>query len=183
MSEQRANLEYYLDLGGKQYGSDPRVMDKPSFGRITDVLFTRWTPGSSILDMEEYIDALHSYFRPFILERQDGELLEGVRIIFEPLCDGFLQFFNYAINLLSNNLLSEDNIDKIAQWIDEIQGHGLLAKLLSLKSTTIEAFASNLFPHALRLNNESVTRILLDAGVSPNLRMGYGRENTLQYTI
>jgi ankyrin repeat protein len=181
MPEERRNLRYLLGLPGEHHRTDLGVFDESGFGPIIDVLSTSWTSDSPALNMEENIHTLHSYFRPFILEKHDGELLEGTARILGPPYDGLLQFLNYTINLLSNNLLSETDVDKIVRWIDEIQGYELFAKLLSTKSSTIEALASNLLPSALRLKNARFTRILLDARVDPNSPMGYHRIAPLQY--
>ena len=181
MPEESINLRYLLDLRGEQHRTDLGFIDEPRFGPIINVLFTSWTSDSPTLNTEENTYTLRSYFRPFILERHDGELLEGVARILGPLYDGLLQFLNYTINLLSNNLLSESDIDNIVRWIDEIQGYELFTKLLSTKSSTIEAFASNLLPSALRLRNALFTRILLDAGVNPNSPIGYQNIIPLQY--
>ena len=179
MPEESINLRYLLDLLGEQHGTDPGFIDESGFSPIIDVLFTSWTSDLPTLNTEENTHTLHSYFRPFILEWHDSELLEGVARILGPLYDGLLQFLNYTINLLSNNLLSGNDIDKIVRWIDEIQGYELFAKLLSIKSSTIEAFASNLLPSALKLRNVLFTRILLDAGVNPNSPMGYRNTSPL----
>lgn len=181
MSEERINLRYLLDVLGEQRGSDLGFIDESEFGPILDVLTTSWTSDSPTLNTEENIRTLYSYFRPFVLERYDGELLEGAARILGPLYDGLLQFLNYTFNLLSNNLLSESDVDKIVQWIDETQGYELFAKLLSTKSSTIEALASNLLPSALRLKNVPFTRIILRAGVNPNSPMGYRNTSPLQY--
>ena len=182
ISEERENLDHALDQLGGQYGRNSGLTDKPGFSYIMDALFTQWTSNSNSLSLtDENIHTLHSHFRPFIPERQDGELLEGVHIILGPPHHGFIQFFNYVVNLISNNLVSGDDIYKVVGWIDETRAHGLLLKLLGFKLPTITAFASNLLPGALRRNNASITRILLDAGVNPNLPMGYSRENALQY--
>ncbi len=181
MPEESMNLRYLLDTLGEQYGTDLRFFGESGFGPILDVLSSSWMSDLPMLNTEETIHTLCSYFKPFILERYDGELLEGAARILGPLYNGLLQFLSYTINLVSNNLLSESNIDKIVQWIDEIQGYELLSKLLSIKSLTIHAFASNLLPSALRLKNVRFTRILLAAGVNPNSPMGYQRTGPLAY--
>jgi hypothetical protein len=132
MSEESLNVRYYLDLLGRESARGLGTLDEASFGAIVDFLFTRWTAASpAILDTDEYMfRTLHSYFRPLILERQDGELLDGVRIVFGPLCYALLQFLSYTVNLISNNLLSEREIYNIVKWIDEIQGHRLLTSML-----------------------------------------------------
>ena len=181
MPEERINLRYLLDVLGEQRGSDLGFIDESDFGPIIDVLSTSWTSDSPTLNTEGNIRTLYLYFRPFVLERYDGELLEGAARILGPLYDGLLQFLNYTFNLLSNNLLSESDVDKIVQWIDETQGYELFAKLLSTKSSTIEALASNLLPGALRLKNVPFTRIILRAGVNPNSPIGYQNTTPLQY--
>jgi ankyrin repeat protein len=133
--------------------------------------------------MLEISHTSYSYFRPFILERRDSELLEGIGRILGPPSDGFLQFLAYMINLLSNNQLSESDVDRVVQWIDEIRGYNLLSKLLSFKIWTIKAFASNLLPGALRLKNVLLVSALLDAGTNPNSLIGYDKLRPLQYTV
>ncbi|RYP80332.1 hypothetical protein DL770_006279 [Monosporascus sp. CRB-9-2] len=171
---------YLLDQLAEHHERDVRVKDEGGFAPIVDVLFANWTSYSPILNTRD-IHALYSYFRPFILESRDGELLEGVSNILGSLPGGLLQFLSYAINLLSNNLLSETDIDRLAQWIDDIQGYKLLAKLLSLKASTIQAFASNLLPGALRLKNASLLHTLLNAGINPDLPIDYNKILPLQH--
>jgi len=137
MPEESINLRYLLDLREEPYRIDLGVIDESGFSTIIDVLFASWTSDSPLLNTEENTHTMHSYFRPFILERHDGELLDGAIRILGPLYDGLLQFLNYTINLLSNNLLSENDVDKIIRWIDEIQGYELFVKLLSTKSLTL----------------------------------------------
>jgi hypothetical protein len=111
MPDESMDVAYLLG----QYRIDLRVMDEPSLGIIIDYLFTSWISGSQIFNTESNSHNLYSYFSPFILEMQDGELLEDVGRILGPVNDGFLQFLTYMINLLSNSLLSEDDVDKIVQ--------------------------------------------------------------------
>ncbi|RYP44438.1 hypothetical protein DL768_009085 [Monosporascus sp. mg162] len=171
---------YLLDQLEENHEKDVRVIDKGGFTSIIDVLFANWTSYSPIRNTRD-IHALYSYFKPFILERQDGELLEGVSKILGPLPGGLLEFLSYAINLLSNNLLSETDIDRLAQWIDDIQGYKMLAKLLSLKAPTIQAFASNLLPGALRLKNAPLLYALLNSGINLDLPIGYNKILPLQH--
>jgi hypothetical protein len=181
ISEESMTVTYLLDVLGDQLGRDLRAIDKQRLSPFIDYLFTSWVSGSHTFDTEESSHALYSYFRPFILDRQKGELLEGVSRILGPLSDGFLQFLIYTINLLSNNLLSESDIDRIVQWVEEIQGYSLLAKLLSLKIPTIKAFASNLLLGALKLKNTSLVLALLNAGTNPNSPIGNRRLRPLHY--
>jgi hypothetical protein len=166
---------------GDQCGKDLQVNNRLRLGSIVDYLFTGQISNLYTINSERNNHTVYSYFRPFILERRDGELLEGVSRILGPVHDGFLQFLTYTINLLSNNLLSEDDVDRIVQWIDEIQGYNLLARLLSLNTPTIKAFASNMLPGAIRLKNTSLVSALLDAGTNPNSSMGYAQLHPLQY--
>src|SRR5205823_1174551 len=84
MPEESINLRYLLDMLGEQCGTDLGFIDESGFGPIIDVLSTSWTSDSPTLNTEENIHTLYSYFRPFILERHDGELLEGAARILGP---------------------------------------------------------------------------------------------------
>ena len=180
MSNESMDVTHLLDVLGDQRGEDLLVIC--GFRSIIDYLSTNWALEKQIFNAEEHSHTLYSYFRPFIPERRDGELLEGVGRILGPLSDGFLQFLTYIINLLSNNLLSNRDANRIVQWIDDIQGYSLLTRLLLLKTPTIEAFASNLLLGAIRLDNVLLVSTLLKAGVNSNPPIGYRITRLLEYT-
>jgi ankyrin repeat protein len=149
--------------------------------KLAQLVFARSASNSSTHGSKGNIQTMHSYLQAFTLERHDGELLENIRTIFgHDYKDGLLQLLSYAINLLSNNLLSEAESDKIVQWVDQIQGHRLLTSLLSLNSPTIKAFASNLLASALRVKDASIARIILQAGANPNSPIAYSEDTPLQ---
>jgi hypothetical protein len=126
---------YLLDQLAEDHERDVWVIDKGKFALIINILIAKWTLYSLILNTRE-INTLYSYLRPLILERQDGELWEGVRKVLGHLPDRLLQFLSYTINLVLNNLLFNTDVDRIVLWINNIQGYKLLAKLLFLKGLT-----------------------------------------------
>jgi ankyrin repeat protein len=161
-----------LDLLEEQSGGAQQVRDDLRLGYIIDALFTSWAspwPRS----IEQHVYTLHSYLRPFVCKMPDHRLLEDVEKVTGYLPEAFLLFLMYMINQISNNLLSEEHINSIVQWLDNISGHGLLTKLFALQGPTMELFASNLLPAAICQKDETLVSILLDVGVNPNSPMGY----------
>jgi hypothetical protein len=146
--------------------------------KFVPLIFPSRSSNLTIDANEENIQAIYRHLRNFTLERQEGELPEDIRAIFGPIYkDELLHFLNHTINLVSNNLLLEGQINKIVQWVNEIQGEErLLASLLFINSPIIKAFASKLFTGALQVNNALIIRIILQArAVDPNLAIKYSK--------
>jgi ankyrin repeat protein len=181
MLEEHTAIEI-LDLLEEQSGVAQQVRDDLRLGYIINALFTSWaSPGPR--SIEQHVYTLHSYLRPFVCEMPDHRLLEDVEKVTGHLPDAFLLFLMYMINQISNNLLYEEHINSIIQWLDYINGYGLLTKLLALQGPTMEAFASNLLPAAIRQKDETLVSTLLDVGVNPNSPMGYGRKLPLVLAV
>ena len=100
------------------------------------------------------------------LERTEGELVSNIQSFLGPFNhQALLVSFKHAAYLASNNLLSDDQEDRLLQWIVENIAPPTLQMLFSVEMPTTQAFARAMFQSALRNEDVDVVRTLLACGV------------------
>jgi hypothetical protein len=96
---------------------------------------------------------LYSRLQAISLERHNGELLLSIQRLFGPLHqDAWLQYLRFFIYLSSNNMLSKEHSKHFLQRITKSKTHLMLKAFFSIKMSTIEVLAENLFPCALEIS-------------------------------
>ncbi|KAH8686472.1 ankyrin repeat-containing domain protein [Ilyonectria robusta] len=76
-------------------------------------------------------------------------------------------FLTHAIYESSNANLRTSKTDNFLNWVVESETVGFIMQVTRLKEPLSQAFASNMLLSAIRTGNESLVRMLLDQGVSP----------------
>lgn len=101
-----------------------------------------------------------------------------LREIVGPDCSrGTVEFLKLAIYILSNKLLHKmsDAIfrlnDALLQWFKMGNNVQFLKAILSDRTPTIDAFAEGIFARALDAEDQTMSRIFLQSGMNPNIRI------------
>ncbi|OBT56680.1 hypothetical protein VE04_03557 [Pseudogymnoascus sp. 24MN13] len=81
---------------------------------------------------------------------------------------GQAELLNLAIFIISNNFPGSTNARKLREWLKTHSTTPVLEALSSLKGPTAEALFENLFRFAIKDEDISTVKYLLQAGVNPN---------------
>ena len=71
-------------------------------------------------------------------------------------------------------------LQRIIQWVGSTGNYGFLESILSTGGRTVEAMAESIFRGAIDSGDEKLVTITLDAGVDPDMALGYSQRNPLQ---
>jgi hypothetical protein len=95
--------------------------------------------------------------RSFGLHRQQQKSMQT-----HPL----LYLFQTLLYLVSNNLLPQEHVDTIVDWLDSSKYLYALQQMAGIHTPSVEEFSARLLLSAIKLNKRNVAGVLLDAGLS-----------------
>jgi len=123
------------------------------------------------------ICSLHAYLRSVMIEQCKGQLFTLAQELFSAN-EG--QIINFIICSLSNNLLNAGELQSMVRWVGSTTNYEFLTSILSTGGHTVKAIAGKLFQGAIDSGDEKLVVITLDAGVDPDMALGYSKRNALQ---
>jgi len=91
------------------------------------------------------------------------------------------RLFNLFIYLISNNLVTLSDTTMVLAWIETNDCAWMVANILELNSTTIDVFATKIFPAAVQAGQTDLVRKLICRGIdvnSPISRLYWGKTQT-----
>ncbi|OBT83077.1 hypothetical protein VE02_08861 [Pseudogymnoascus sp. 03VT05] len=131
-------------------------------------------------DSPEYISKVTSELDDVIIECQEGELVRNIRKMVGPsTLESSFQLLRYSIYLSSNNLLSTLHTDKLLKWVVESGQFPIIDRLIRMKKSSTEVFASNLLVSATRQQYVKIVRALIALGIKVNVPGG-GQDDKLR---
>ncbi|KAF3492253.1 uncharacterized protein GIQ15_01770 [Arthroderma uncinatum] len=112
------------------------------------------------------------FLEAVIIGQTEDELRRSsAAIVHGPPADALFYTISYCAYLASNNLLTEDNLDRIVQWMVTNEKRLPLFDFLDLGSPTVTIFMRKLLKSTVRLGHKSLMRHLLQICLSSdNLR-------------
>jgi ankyrin repeat protein len=136
-------------------------------GILTSAL-TTWAENFSTSQTKLTRD-LHSHLRLMVPEQGDRNLHSDNTTGFNLIkTDMDPQILSLVLYLMSNNMMKEDGTRKVVEYFKHNSGKRFLRLALSIKASTIEAFAERLFVAAVRSEDIEIVYILLSYGVDPS---------------
>jgi ankyrin repeat protein len=78
------------------------------------------------------------------------------------------RLFSLFIFLISNNMVTLSDIDKILRWIVTNNCAWMITNILKLSSTTVDVFATRIFPAAVQAGEIDLVRKLICRGIDAN---------------
>lgn len=95
----------------------------------------------------------------------------------------FARFLQYAVYLVSNNLLDRQRTRNLVEAIIATKNSQLLGQILQGQGPTARKLATKFLTPAIQLENCHLAETLLNSGANPNAFFDYSRENALQLAI
>jgi hypothetical protein len=173
------------DIVSSEYTTGEVVASTQRAGVSGDLVsvIASWATGITLAGHTNPIRDVHSRLRAIIPEQPDGELPSGVEEMSILIkLDTNVQYLTLAIYLISNNMFSSENLSKMVECLQSL-GHGrILGPLLSVKTSTVCAFAEKLFIAAVKAENIGIVKEVLNGDVDPNRWDEYGFDTSLSYT-
>ena len=126
----------------------------------------------SQLNLSAMLQSVMSDLRNCIPERYNGEFdRDIIRLQNSSKDEVFVSFLGYAVYLCTNNLIREDQVNGILQWVINDEHFSTLVTFLDNKTVSTEAFSYQLFRAALAQCNITQCNIkavksLLATGIS-----------------
>ena len=143
-------------------------------------LFAEITGESVDPDSCEYPSKVASELDDVLIEREEGELVRNIKKMVGPsVLESSFQLLRYSIYLSSNNLLSTRHIDKLLKWVVESGQFSIIDRLIRMKKSSTEVFASNLFVSAARQQYLKIVRALIALGIDVNVPGGGQNDKTM----
>jgi hypothetical protein len=138
-------------------------------GEMVSVLAS-WVAGTTLIGHANTVQNVHSYLRAILPEQLDRELLaRAERLPGLIELDKNAQYLSLAMFLISNNMLEAENFNKIVEYLEHQRDRLLLRSLLSVKASTVDAFAEKLLIASVKSGKTMIAKVVLDAGIDPNL--------------
>ncbi|OBT44843.1 hypothetical protein VE00_04970 [Pseudogymnoascus sp. WSF 3629] len=130
-------------------------------------------------DSPEFLSKVASELDDVIIECEEGELLRNIKKMVGPsTLESSFQLLRYSIYLSSNNLLSTRHTDKLLKWVVESGQFPIIDRLIRMKKSSTEVFASNLLVSATRQQYVEIVRALIALGIKVNIPGG-GQDDKL----
>ncbi|KFY43351.1 hypothetical protein V494_02026 [Pseudogymnoascus sp. VKM F-4513 (FW-928)] len=124
-------------------------------------------------DSPEYLSKVSSELDDVLIECEEGELVRNVKKMVGPsILESSFQLLRYSVYLSSNNLLSRHHTDKLLQWVVESKQFSIIDRLIKMKKSSTEVFASNLFVSAVRHQYVDIVRAFIGLGIQVNVPGG-----------
>ncbi|KFY10522.1 hypothetical protein V492_04989 [Pseudogymnoascus sp. VKM F-4246] len=124
-------------------------------------------------DSPEYLSKVASELNDVLIECEEGELVRNVKKMVGPsILESSFQLLRYSVYLSSNNLLSTRHTDKLLQWVVESKQFSIIDRLIKMKKSSTEVFASNLFVSAVRKQYVDIVRAFIAFGINVNVPGG-----------
>ena len=121
----------------------------------------------SQLNLSAMLQSVMSDLRNCIPERYNGEFdRDIIRLQNSSKDEVFVSFLGYAVYLCTNNLIREDQVNGILQWVINDEHFSTLVTFLDDKTASTEAFSYQLFRAALAKYNIKAVESLLATGIS-----------------
>ncbi|KFZ23160.1 hypothetical protein V502_02357 [Pseudogymnoascus sp. VKM F-4520 (FW-2644)] len=112
-----------------------------------------------------------------LIEREEGELVRNIKKMVGPsVLESSFQLLRYSIYLSSSNLLSTRHTDKLLKWAVESGQFSIIHRLIRMKKSSTEVFASNLFVSAARQQYAKIVRAFIALGIDVNV-LGGGQDD------
>jgi ankyrin repeat protein len=143
-----------------------------------------WFGPSRSGDGFEYLSRFQSRMQMYSLERYNGELSAKLQRLLDISNAGSLfQLFEFALYLISNNLLLEEQTDHFLKWSIEQKHDKTLMSCLKVRMPTIHAFATKILESALRIGDARLLQLLIDSGVDKSSFNGVYGGRYLQVVV
>ncbi|KFY29261.1 hypothetical protein V491_00118 [Pseudogymnoascus sp. VKM F-3775] len=127
-------------------------------------------------DSPEYHSKIASELDDVLIECEEGELVRNIKKMVGPsVLESSFQLLRYSVYLSSNNLLSTHHTDKLLQWVVESGKFSIIDRLIRMKKSSTEVFASNLFVSAARKQYVKIIPAFIALGIDVNVPGG-GRD-------
>ncbi|CZR68344.1 uncharacterized protein PAC_18243 [Phialocephala subalpina] len=124
-------------------------------------------------DGPDYLSIITSHLDNILIERQDGDITRNMQIFFGSTnFELTLQLLRYSVYLSSNNLLEDDQTDKLLRWIVRSDQFAAVEYLIKLKTSTSLIFASNMLLSAIRTKSHAALQALIALGIDINIPGG-----------
>ncbi|KAI9834920.1 MAG: hypothetical protein M1819_002643 [Sarea resinae] len=125
-------------------------------------------PGS-----RKFLGDVAGYLEPRLIERHHGELAENMKGLLEfKSVRSFSQLLRFFIYLSSNNMMGNDQIDKIFGWVVRSGNRWAVCAVADLGTASTKTFINHLLFSAIRLGDMESLRILIKKGADVNALAG-----------
>ncbi|PVH70469.1 ankyrin [Cadophora sp. DSE1049] len=152
-------------------------------GEIISVMAS-WTTTISLTERANPIRNVHSRLRAILPEQLDGELLANAEDLPGLIkLDENAQYLSLAMYLMSNNMLEDKDLSRVVGYFEHQRGRRLLKSLLSVKVSTVDAFAEKLLVAAAKAEKAMIIKEVLEAGTDPNIWDGWSDKTPLHYVV
>ncbi len=140
---------------------------------------------STSTDANDIFETLHYNLKDITIEMPDHERADYlVQQIGPSKLEQMSLFIRYFVYLSSNNLLDNERMDKLVEWMVGSKTQWVLDPLLDLRTPTTEIFASNIFVSAARLGESDVVRSLIARGIDVDASAGTSfRQTALEKAV
>ena len=124
-------------------------------------------------DSPEYPSKIASELDNVLIECEEGELVKNIKKMVGPsVLESSFQLLRYSVYLSSNNLLSTYHTDKLLQWVVESGKFSIIDRLIRMKKSSTEVFASNLLVSAARKQYVKIVHAFIALGIDINIPGG-----------
>lgn len=141
-----------------------KVSNASALSFLSELSFKRFlTQMSAVSD-------LTAFLRRYTVDDGDLELSACSKALGNPI-DGitFYRLFSLFIYLISNNLVTFDDTNNILAWMVTNDSTWMIMNILELSSTTVDVFASRIFPAAVKAGQIDLVRKLICRGIDVNI--------------
>lgn len=149
------------------------------FGILAELLTARENPfrGAARLELE-------SLMRVSSLEGCSEELSAMSQPLLEISNPGLLhRLFQFVLYLISNNLLSDWQMDCFLKWLMRQKHDKVMMSYLLVRTPTVDAFAPKILESSVRIRDARLLRLLIDLGVDTGPLKGVRGGRLLQDVI
>lgn len=140
-------------------------------------LHTGWTSTSN--DANDIFETLNCGLKDITVEMHDHERADNLVQQRGPFKLEQMSFFmRYFVYLSSNNLLDDERIDKLVEWMVRSKTQWVLDLLSDLRTPTTEIFGCTIFVSAAKLGEIDLVRSLIARGIDVDASAGHFMRRT-----